>query len=48
MAKRQVFGPSKCSPELSRMAKQVWLISANTVQDRVRKRRRLHEASFAG
>ncbi len=47
MAKRQEFGPAKCSPELSRMSKQVWLISANTVQDRVRKRRRLHEASFA-
>lgn len=43
MAKRQEFGVAQCSPEMQFLSRQVWLVSANTVQDRVRQRQRLHE-----
>ena len=40
MAKRQHFADAACSPALGEMARQVWLVSANRIQNKVRLRRR--------
>lgn len=40
MAKRQQFADALCSPVLGEMARQVWLASANRIQNKVRLRRR--------
>ncbi len=40
MAKRQQFADAVCSPALGEMARQVWLVSANRIQNKVRHRRR--------